>query len=259
MEKREREAHPGGLASLCRRLLFEEAGFCLSCGERGRALTGGLCPTCQAALDWTSSRRKLSGDPDLWVFSAAFYNNFLQKEFTDYKFSGKSYKEEIFTAILSDYLANHPLLSQVRWIAYLPMRRRRATLRAYNPALNFARALARRRGMVLIHALEKVRESKEQHTLSGRDRLDNVQASYALAERAGFFSAHYWREGRLREGQVALEDLQGEAGILLDDLVTTGRTMLEGAHPLLQRGIGVYGLTLASASYPTEEQKEEIP
>lgn len=237
-------------------LLFEEEGFCLACGERGRALSGGLCPSCRAAIDRTSTCRKLTEEADFTVFSASFYNHFLRDQFADYKFSGKSYKEEIFVSILDDYMKNHPVLSRAGWLTYLPMRKRRETLRAYNPALNFARGLAMRRGLVLVHALRKVRESKEQHTLSRRDRMDNVRGSYILAEEDGFLSAEFYQGKEIVTGKVRVQDLVDQEGILVDDLVTTGRTMVEGAGPLLERGIPIYGLSLASASYPNNDQKE---
>lgn len=237
-------------------LLFEEEGFCLACGERGRALSGGLCPSCRSAIDRTSTCRQLWEDPDFPVFSACFYNQFLQEQFADYKFSGKSYKENIFVSILDGYVKDHPILSRAGWLAYLPMRRRRETLRAYNPALNFARGLAMSRGLVLVHALRKVRESKEQHILSSRDRMDNVKGSYALAEEDGFLPAEFFRGEEVLTGKVRVEDLLQQEGILVDDLVTTGQTMIEGARPLVERGIPLYGLSLASASYPTSDQKE---
>lgn len=237
-------------------LLFEEEGFCLACGERGRTLSGGLCPSCRAAIDRTSTCRKLTEEADFTVFSASFYNHFLRDQFADYKFSGKSYKEEIFVSILDDYMKDHPVLSRAGWLTYLPMRRRRETLRAYNPALNFARSLAMRRGLVLVHALRKVRESREQHTLSRRDRMDNVKGAYVLAGEDGFLSAEFYQGEERLTGRVRVEDLMDQEGILVDDLVTTGRTMVEGAGPLLERGIPIYGLGLASASYPNNDQKE---
>ena len=237
-------------------LLFEEEGFCLACGERGRTLSGGLCPSCRAAIDRTSTCRKLTEEADFTVFSASFYNHFLRDQFADYKFSGKSYKEEIFVSILDDDMKDHPVLSRAGWLTYLPMRRRRETLRAYNPALNFARSLAMRRGLVLVHALRKVRESREQHTLSRRDRMDNVKGAYVLAGEDGFLSAEFYQGEERLTGRVRVEDLMDQEGILVDDLVTTGRTMVEGAGPLLERGIPIYGLGLASASYPNNDQKE---
>lgn len=237
-------------------LLFEEEGFCLACGERGRTLSGGLCPSCRAAIDRTSTCRKLTEEADFTVFSASFYNHFLRDQFADYKFSGKSYKEEIFVSILDDYMKDHPVLSRAGWLTYLPMRRRRETLRAYNPALNFARGLAMSRGLVLVHALRKVRESKEQHILSSRDRMDNVKGSYALAEEDGSLPAEFFRGEEVLTGKVRVEDLLQQEGILVDDLVTTGQTMIEGARPLVERGIPLYGLSLASASYPNNDQKE---
>lgn len=248
------EKGPNTLKGLFEALFFVSA--CPACGGPPGP-SGGLCPHCWDLIDQTASHRILSegvgSRPRMEAYAACFYNNFIRDQFAQYKFMGKSYKQVIFQQILRAYLAKSPDFSRVRWIGYMPMRNRRALLRGYNPAQALAQAVAQEKGWALVHCLKKVREVAEQNKVDRKDRLVNVTGVYAADLVQGGFLGSYWVKGREKRGRIPLARLQAAPGILLDDLLTTGRTMQEGLGPLQDLGLEVVGLCLATPAYPKEE------
>lgn len=238
------------------KIFFEDRGACYSCGNRlfdGREKRTGLCRGCRDNLEEIHSYRILSESPYMIAYAASFYNDFLRREFADYKFSGASYKEALFADVLLNFVAGHPVLSQVQWISYMPMRRRRELKRAYNPSRQLAGSLAKAQDIFLLDLLEKTKETKEQNKLDARHRKGNVRGSLAVMKQV---KATYWQGGKEYVKYADLEDVRMGRGLLLDDLLTTGETMREGLTCLYRAGIYAEGLCLARADYPREEEKE---
>lgn len=239
-------------------ILFEDPTVCIHCGRAG-AGPDSLCADCRDFFDKTSSRHVLSEDPFFVAYSAGFYNNFLKEAFAAYKFRGKSYWAPAFEGMLEEYVHGHPLLSKARWISYIPMRRSREIRRGYNPSKEMACFVSKKEGIVLLDSLRKVRRTLEQNKLSGRARRKNVEGAFEVKERDGRISGKIWKEdqGKWISGKVPMERLQQTKGILVDDFLTTGNTMKEGLETLFEAGIPAWGLTLASVSYPKEDEKEK--
>ncbi len=238
------------------KIFFEDRGACYLCDKKLAEIKEkrtGLCKACRENLEEIHSHRILSESPYMIAYAASFYNDFLRREFADYKFSGASYKEALFADVLSDFVTGHPVLSRVQWIAYMPMRRRRELKRAYNPSRELARSLAKTRGFLLLDLLEKTKETKEQNKLDARHRKGNVRGSLAVSKRV---SAGYWQGGKEYRKYLSLEEVRMGRGLLLDDLLTTGETMREGLACLYRAGIYAKGLCLARADYPKEDEKE---
>ncbi|USD37788.1 ComF family protein [Ferrimonas sp. SCSIO 43195] len=108
----------------------------------------------------------------------------------------------------------------------VPMHRRRLQQQGFNHAHLIAQALSQRLGVPHAETLAtKVKATRPQHRLSGRERRQNLSGAYGIEANSGM-------------SQVAL----------VDDIITTGTTLAMLAASLGKQGIAVSQYwTLASA------------
>ena len=96
------------------------------------------------------------------------------------------------------------------------MTRRALAERGYNQAEEIARKVAKQFGRPCEKLLQKTKENQPQHNLTTpQKRIENVRGVYAPAKRA----------------QIA-----GKKILLVDDVITTGATMLSCANELYKAG-----------------------
>ncbi len=116
----------------------------------------------------------------------------------------------------------------------IPLDRHRKRERGYNQVDLWARRLARALGRPYRpQALLRVRPTASQVGLTREERWKNVQGAF----------------------QAFPQRVQGCRVLLVDDVLTTGATMNEAAHALLQAGaIAVYGFVLARTVFHQEER-----
>lgn len=246
------------IKKLVRNLFFEYESNCFSCKKKlagERELQSGICGSCRENLVEFNSHRLVSQTPHMIVHTTSFYNSFLKKHFTDYKFAGASYKEKLFIDMLMRLVNNLDYAKRVSWITYIPMRRRRELLRTYNPAKELARTIAKNNGLVMVDLLEKIKETKEQNKLRAKQRLDNVRDSYSIKSK---LRAKIWKNNKLIHKEIHLDQIRKYPGIVVDDLITTGATMREVLLTIYKAGIYAEGVCLARADYPKEGVKEEF-
>lgn len=105
----------------------------------------------------------------------------------------------------------------------VPLHRRRLAERGYNQALLLARFTAQRLQIPLHSLLIKPQPSLPQSSLSHRRRKENIRGAFAY--RGKYF--------------------QGKKILLVDDIYSTGATMLEAAKVLHEHGHTVYGAAAA--------------
>jgi ComF family protein len=106
--------------------------------------------------------------------------------------------------------------SRPQWIVPVPLHRTRLRQRGYNQALELARPLARYFDVPLRHdVLERVRPTAAQTELSALTRRRNVRGAFAI------------KPGTPLPAHVAL----------VDDVMTTGATLIESAKALRRAGV----------------------
>jgi ComF family protein len=111
-------------------------------------------------------------------------------------------------------------------VCAVPMTARAVRNRGYNQAELLAKHAAQELGLTYCEGLKKIRETAEQHRLTGSDRKNNVKGAFAADA-----------------GAVA-----GKRVLLIDDVVTTGATLSECAVTLYRAGAAaVFCAAVASA------------
>ncbi|WP_421856924.1 ComF family protein [Oricola sp.] len=111
-----------------------------------------------------------------------------------------------------------PLCTETDIVVPVPLHRRRFLLRRYNQAAELARAVARQSVLPFApEALRRVKATQRQVGLSARERHANVRGAFAVP--AAF------------EIEVA-----GRSVLLIDDVYTTGATIVAAARALMKAG-----------------------
>ncbi|MDP3987908.1 MAG: ComF family protein [Candidatus Levybacteria bacterium] len=211
-------------------LSFDVNNICLVCGRQSiNSLTHPFCRT----------RYTIDG-----AFSALNYKGPVKKLI--YQFKYKPYLTDLKT-ILCDLLYE-ALIQKEEFneifqgssdliFVPIPLYKSKQRGRGYNQAEILAGELRKRLDpsrslrMTMINILERTRNTKSQVGLKKEERRKNIKGAFEISK-------------RLNLGQGST--LKQASILLVDDVLTTGSTLLEAASVLKRNGVKkVYGLTLA--------------
>jgi len=198
--------------------------FCARLLERGEE---GLCARCQRTLPWTEGH-----NPDVEFcdvsLSPLWYRDGVRKGIHRFKFSGGQVHGRLLGTLMAQCLSD-------RWkeggdlIVWVPLSKKHRRARGYDQAELLARRVSELTGIPAAGALEKLRETQTQSTLTQPSR-----------RRANVLGAYSVKPGA---------DLAGKRVILVDDVVTSGATLAECAACLRMAGAEqVIALTAACAA-----------
>ncbi len=147
--------------------------------------------------------------------AAYLYRDAVREAIGRMKFRGKQHLAGYFAEKLVQTMRNHGM-TEFDSVTYVPMTRRALADRGYNQAEEIARKVAKQFGRPCEKLLQKTKENQPQHNLTTpNQRIENVRGVYAPAKRA----------------QIA-----GKKILLVDDVITTGATMLSCANELYKAG-----------------------
>lgn len=190
---------------LCgRRLGDGEEGICGGCSRR---LVGGA----QAEGGWGRAR---------WWFSrlywAASYDGELREAVHAFKYGGRRRLGVGFGRVLGQAVLTHSRGERPDVVVPVPLHPRRLAERGFNQAgilaVEIGRVLATR---VCSDNLRRVRYTPGQTTMAAGERGANVAGAFAVRNR---------------------QELRGKEVLLVDDVLTTGRTADECAKVLIENG-----------------------
>lgn len=211
------------LCSACRAVLPRlVAPWCERCGEPLEGDWADLCARC-AGGELPFERLRSFGS----------YQGNLAELIRAFKFGG----ERALAGELADYLlelaAHDPQISGAQAITFVPMTARARRARGFNQTELLARRLGRRLELPVIKVLAKLRETRLQVELGGRERRENLSGAFA-----------------------ARHDPRYEKILLIDDVYTTGATLAECSQALAIAGYSqIYALTLARTVFkPRDDQ-----
>ena len=130
-----------------------------------------------------------------------------------------SYRE--MGAAMSALLNTYSFGEEFDMLVPVPVSAKVKRQRGHNQAALLAAEVADRAGLPLLEVLCKQRETAHQRELGREERLKNLKGAFAVA--------------------VLPETIQGKRILLVDDVVTTGSTLLECAHTLRAAGAAEIG------------------
>lgn len=202
--------------------LFYSNDYCLVCKEE--ECQKSICSSCLSHLEFVDGRFKLENST---CYYPLFYNNFIQQIIREFKFNNKTYYVFVLAEILQEFMLNTPELQDVDYISYIPMTRFDEFNRGYNQAKILAQTLADLLQIPCLQVLEKVKRTREQNKISLQERADNLSGAYGIISEC---------------------NLENKKLLLVDDLVTSGKTMDTAIATIKDSyQVDVVGLALTSS------------
>ncbi len=143
-----------------------------------------------------------------------------------FKYQGEFARAPFLGDLMFDRIIDHEFVDHSRWnlVSYVPLHRRRRRKRGFDQAELLSRRLAERLKLPLTTSLVRTRDTATQVGQGERERRANMRDAFV------------WNG----------DDLTGRHILLIDDVVTTGSTMLAASLALLASGAArVDGFALA--------------
>jgi len=200
---------------------------CAGCGAAGSL----LCAGCRRVLRPPSDARDrivapdagvVVGDALLAALAAFTYEGPMRRALAALKYTGASRLAPVLAELTLPALDRLVQITGPAALVPIPIHRDRLASRGYNQAALLAGALARRRRLRVVDALDRVLPTTKQHRLNRAARLANLRGAFAASGRAP------------------------HVAILVDDIITTTATLEACASVLRDAGCGaVYGLGVA--------------
>lgn len=202
--------------------------FCQRCLDSISLITGPICiccgrpfvsQECEPHLCWECIKK-----PEKIAFSTArsffVYKGALLDAIHMFKYNGKTSLSKPLIAIMADsqhvFEKTGLLFNSHDLIVPVPLHKKRLKERGFNQSLMLAKGLAGIYNLPVDYLnLKRIRETDPQINLKGEERVNNVRGAFAAEDTAAF-----------KDKRV----------LLIDDVYTTGATVLECSRVLKKAG-----------------------
>ncbi|MGN0812391.1 MAG: ComF family protein [Candidatus Coproplasma sp.] len=215
---------------LCGREIFDGGDFCLKCQKTLTFNDGTTCPVCGRRTETEQICLECKAQAPLFDkgVSALIYEGGARKLILNFKKDG-AYLKEYLAKIMYEKCV---CFTDADAVCFVPMTAKSYRKRGYNQAELLAEELSQMLSLPLLkNAIEKVKQSGAQKTLTREERLKNLQ---------GCFKANR-------------EEVKDKTLIVVDDVLTTGATADAVCRELKKRGAKrIYFATAASVEYKQE-------
>lgn len=189
----------------------------------------GMCPACEDSLPWTdeaSGLRELKGG--LLCAAPLWYEGSVREAIRRFKFHGGVSAAGPLGELIAQAAAER-LSGEFDSVTWVPVSARRLRQRGYDQSRLLAENACKLWGMKPEGFLRKVRDNPAQSGLeSAEDRWNNTRGVYK-----------------------AVGDLRGKRVLLIDDVCTTGATLISAAETLLAADAA--GVVCSAAAFPRPE------
>lgn len=230
----------------------------VTCDICGRELTSKtrhrICATCIENLPFIKGHRCIAcGVPiadeadycnrckiDRGVFtknrSPFIYDGEVRRIIYKLKFGGKKYIAQTLGGLMADEFLASDMQADI--IVFVPMTAKEEKKRGYNQSELIALEIGKRLNIPVLCALSKVRETKAQKQLNGKERVKNLEDAF----------------------RCDFKEVENRKILLVDDIFTTGATANECSKVLLKskaREVSVLTCAVAVPKVLLEEKDEE--
>lgn len=194
------------------------------------------CARCKNSLACDSPAFHLDGLDACFAF--ADYSRESARAVHLLKFQNQPQLAQVFAILMAQSLGPALLETKPDLLCGVAMHTKRRRKRGYNQAQLIAQELAGQLHLPCRQLLEKTAATAAQHTLSAAERRTNLQGVYRV----------------LDDKQIA-----GKRILLVDDVITTGSTMLACAQALRQAGASWVGAVGFAHPFPSPAQDYSQP
>lgn len=163
--------------------------------------------------------------------SPLVYEGETRKIIYSLKFGKKKYLAQTLGALMADEFWKDNMEADI--IVYVPMTEAEEKKRGFNQSELLAEEVGRRLNIAVLPALVKIKETKAQKELGGKERAQNLEGAFACV----------------------FEQVNNRKILLIDDIFTTGATANECAKVLLKakaREVNVLTAAVAKLKIPVE-------
>jgi len=216
----------------CGRDLFDDGDFCAHCASILPYLRGSICPACGRRTVANGLCLDCKKEAPAFTLCRAPFDYYGQVRRLIYKmkFRNRPYLAQIFAPFMVETYKEHGFSADA--VAFIPMTEKAVKKRGYNQAALLAKCVAEELNLPLLEsALSKVKTTRKQRRLNKEQRKENLKGCFKPAPKA---------------------ELNGKNILLIDDIVTTGATLSEGAAALKRKGVNkVFCMAVASTPAPS--------
>ena len=174
------------------------------------------CPKCESADFWLKPQQVLrTGDHFSRCVSVGWYTGELRQSVLRFKFNDQPEYAKAYAPLLAKTIRAY-LPGSYDVITWMPVSAKTLQKRGYDQAGRLAEETAAVLNAPVLPLLEKVRDTEAQSSLEdGSKRWSNVAGVYSVPHP---------------------EQVSGKRVLLIDDIITSGATLEEGAKTLLSAG-----------------------
>ena len=190
---------------------------CIYC-DRALAVDHHICPECLAEMVPEHHERCMrDGKSGKTILCTApfLYDGKIRDTIHRFKFSGMMEIAPYLAEAMIYPITESCKALQLDFITAVPLFKKRLKRRGYNQAELLGREVGKLLKVPYEETLLKIKDNRAQHTLSRKERIDNVKGVYRVLPGC---------------------PVSGKSILLIDDVVTTGSTITECAKMLLAAG-----------------------
>ncbi|MBU5454361.1 ComF family protein [Caproiciproducens sp. MSJ-32] len=195
-------------------IIYPPDNKCIVCGEEYI----GVCPLCLSKIQRVKENSE--------IYSYAYYSGVIKEIILKFKY------KKVFLAgnILADFL--YELIQENKieadGILYVPCSKETLRRRGFNQCEIMARILGEKLDIPVYNDLIKIKNTKEQKILSREERFINIKNAFKLKN---------------------TNNVKDKRIILIDDVITTGATLLECEKILKENGVKEIKILTVAKSY----------
>lgn len=202
-----------------------------------------ICPVCEKLIDYNAdfcddckSRISLYSDTYDIKYTDGFaaycvYDHNIDNALLKFKKDDCGNSYYAFAVGIAEAIKERGIADKIEMIVPIPITGKKMKERGYNQTELIAKELRFLIDKPYKNVLCKIKDTKDQKSLVGQERADNVSGVFGIAEKA--------------------PDIKGMSLLVIDDICTTGSTLSEAAKVLKENG----AYAVYAASYAKTELK----
>lgn len=198
-------------------IIYPSENYCIVCKEEG---CNKICLSCLKNINRLY-------DIDSEIISYGYYGSVLKQLILNLKYKRDFSSGDILAGFLLEYIKDNVEYNKYV-LSYIPISKKTKKTRGFNQCEYIAKKVAKKLNIEVVETLVKVKDTTEQKRLNKHERIENIKGAF-----------------KVKKGI----DISDYNIILIDDVTTTGSTMMEATKILQQNSAkNIKLLTLAKSN-----------